>query len=209
MSIATPAASSRALLPAISMAIVIITLGIAVVTVLLAVAETFALSPGQTSSLIIASYVIPNVASVILTAIYRQPLFIGWSVMGVVFSASFAGVYTYPELLGTTMVAGAVVLLIGGLGLSARLAQAVPGSVVMGIVAALVMPFVVDIFTYLDESPLLVGTTVITYPVGRRLLPSQIPPILPALALGLAVAGATGTLHGIASAGSGRHSGAW
>ncbi len=58
----------------------------------------------------------------------------------------------------------------------------------LGLLAGAVMPFVSDIFTSLEDSPALVGGTVLAYFLSRRVLGFRLPAILPALVAGLAIA---------------------
>ena len=194
-----PGAASRPLLPAVGVAIPILIFAITLVSLLLAVAETFGLSPRQTSMLIVTSYGVSSLLSLAMTLAYRQPLFLIWSSTGLVFMASLADLYAYSDMLGATFVTGAAVLVLGVLGLSSRLAKLVPVSVVLGVLAGLVMPFVVRVFTDMDAEPVLVGATVAAYLLARRLLPPTIPPLLPALIAGAVVAAMLGDLHRLSS----------
>ncbi len=194
-----PHAPPRSLLPAIGVAIPILIFSITLISLLLAVAETFGLSTHQTSTLIVTSYGVSSLLSLAMTLAYRQPLFLIWSSTGLIFIASFADVYSYLDMLGATFVAGAAVLILGVLGLSSWLAKLVPIAVVLGVLAGLVMPFVVRIFTDLDAEPVIVGATVAAYLLARRLLPPTIPPLLPALIVGAVVAAMLGDLHRLSS----------
>src|SRR5215210_3222586 len=104
------------------------------------------------------------------------------------------GRLSYPELVGASIVAGASVVLLSALGLTARLAAWIPAPIVLGLLAGAVMPFVSDIFTSLGDAPALVGGTVLVYFVSRRVLGSRLPAILPALVAGLAIAALTGEI---------------
>ena len=192
---ASPHQSSRSLLPAIGVAIPILIFSITLISLLLSVAETFGASIGQTSTLILSSYSVSSLLSLAMTRIYRQPLFFIWSSTGIIFIASFADIYSYAEMLGATFVAGAAVLILGILGLSSWLARLIPLSIVLGVLAGLVMPFVVRIFSDMDAEPAIVGATVAAYLLARRLLPSRIPALLPALIIGVFVAAMLGDLH--------------
>ena len=194
-----PRTTTSSLLPAISVAIPILIFAITLISLLLAVAETFGLSPRQTSTLIVTSYGVSSVLSLAMTLAFRQPLFLIWSSSGLIFIASFADVYPYSDMLGATFVAGAAVLILGVLGLSSWLAQLIPSSIVLGVLAGLVMPFVVRIFTDMDAEPVIVGATVVAYLLARRLLPPRIPPLLPALIVGVVVAATVGDLHRVSS----------
>lgn len=196
---ASPSTGSRSLLPAISVAIPLLIISIALLSIPLAVAETFGLTAAQTSTLIVISYGLTSVVSLGMTHAYLQPLFIIWSSTAVIFMASLADTYPYSDMLGATAVAGAVVTLLGLLGLSAWLGRLVPASIVLAITAGLVMPFVVGVFTDMDAKPLIVGATVATFILGHRVLPPSIPPLLPALVVGLLVAGAVGDVHSVST----------
>jgi benzoate membrane transport protein len=97
------------------------------------------------------------------------------------------------------IVAGLVVAALGALGLTTRVAGLVPTAVVFGVVAGNVLPFVIGTFEALQSEGLLVGAALAAYLVGRRSLHPRVPPILPALVVGLALAATTGRLHGAAT----------
>ena len=84
-----------------------IPLGIIVVAVLaipLAAAQALALTSQQTGAWLFGLYGIPGLLSLVLTRIYRQPLFLGWHTAVVAFLASLAGQVPYADLLGAMVV---------------------------------------------------------------------------------------------------------
>jgi benzoate membrane transport protein len=165
----------------------------------LATAQALGLSSRQTSVWIFALYAAPGLASLALTLAYRQPLLVAWHTAVVAFVASLAHTVPYGDILGGMIVAGLVVAAFGALGLTTRVAALVPTAVVFGVVAGNVLPFVVGTFEALQRDGLLVGAVLAAYLVGRRALHPRVPPILPALVVGLALAAATGRLHGTAT----------
>lgn len=179
-------------LPPLAVAVPIAIFSLAAVALPLATGHALALSPERTAAWLLALYGIPGLLSLALTVAYRQPLLVGWHTAVVAFLASFAGRAPYSDLLGATLVAGLLVALLGALGLTARVAALVPAPVVFAVVAANVLPFVVGIFDALGGEPLVIGGTLLAYLLGRRLLGPRVPPVLPALAVGLALAAATG-----------------
>jgi benzoate membrane transport protein len=182
---------------AASIPITIFTL--AAVSLPLATAESLGLSARQTGTWIFALFAAPGLASIALTLVYRQPLLVAWHIAVVAFVASLSQTVPYPDLLGAMIVAGFVVAALGALGLTTRVAALVPTPVVFGVVAGNVLPFVVGTFEALQSEGLLVGAALAAYLVGRRALPPRVPPILPALVAGVALAAVTGRLHGLAT----------
>src|SRR5829696_5618580 len=171
----------------------------AAVALPLATAQSFELSSRQTGTWIFALYAIPGLASIVLTLVYRQPLLVAWHTAVVALVASLSQTMPYTDLLGAMIVAGFVVAALGALGLTPRVAALVPTPVVFGVVAGNVLPFVVRTFEALQSEGLLVGAALAAYLVGRRGLPPRVPPILPALVVGVALAAVTGRLHGLAT----------
>jgi predicted benzoate:H+ symporter BenE len=131
-------------------------------------------------------------SGLLLTILYRQPLLLTGNIFVLIFIASLGGRLSYPELVGASITAGASVVLLGALGLTARLAVWIPAPIVLGLLAGAVMPFVSRIFTSLGDAPALVGGTILAYFVSRRVLGTRLPAILPALIAGLAIAALTG-----------------
>ena len=179
-------------LPAISAATPLILLSIAALSLQLAAAEKFALPETSIASWILALYALPGLLSLVLTVRYRQPLLLTGNFAVVIFIASLADHLSYPEAAGATLAAGAGVLLISAVGITHRLAALVPAPVVHGLLAGAVLPFVTDAFTSMKDAPLLVGGTFLGYVGGQRLLGKRLPAILPAMIVGLLIAGATG-----------------
>src|SRR5215211_5794630 len=184
----------RRWLPAFGTAIPLIILPIAVLSIPLAAAQEMRLSAPETTSWILALYGLSGLLGLLLTIRYRQPLLLTGNIFVLIFIASLGSRLSYPELVGASIVAGASVVLLSALGLTARLAAWIPAPIVLGLLAGAVMPFVSDIFTSLGDAPALVGGTVLVYFVSRRVLGSRLPAILPALVAGLAIAALTGEI---------------
>jgi benzoate membrane transport protein len=182
----------RRWLPAFGTAIPLIILPIAVLSIPLAAAQEMRLSAAETTSWILALYGLSGLLGLLLTIRYRQPLLLTGNIFVLIFIASLGSRLSYPELVGASIVAGASVVLLSALGLTARLAAWIPAPIVLGLLAGAVMPFVSDIFTLLGDAPALVGGTILAYFVSRRVLGTRLPAILPALVAGLAIAALTG-----------------
>lgn len=189
----------RAWLPAIGAAIPMIILPVAILSIPLAAARSLGLSPEELSSWIAMLYGLPCILSLILAYRYQQPLLLTGNAFVLIFFASLEGQQSFAELIGASMLAGVGVVLVAVLGLTGRLTALIPTPIVLGLLAGAVLPFVVDVFTLLDDEPVLVGGTLLAFLLGHRSLGTRLPPILPALIAGVAIAAATGQIGGVPS----------
>lgn len=186
--------ASRRGVPALGAAIPLIIIFITVLSIPLAAAQDMELTARQTTSWILAAYGIPSLLSLALALRYRQPLILTGNIFALIFVASLVNQVSYPELIGAFILAGAGVLLVSALGLTGRLATWIPAPIIMGLLAGAIMDFVANIFTNLGEAPLAVGGAFLAYLLSRRFLGSRLPPVLPAVVVGLLMAGVTGQL---------------
>jgi len=179
-------------LPAIGAAVRNIIIFTTVLSIPLTAARALDLSAVETSSWILALYGLPALLSLVLSVHYRQPLLVTGNLFVIIFINGLGGQLSYPQLIGASILAGAVVLLVGMLGLTERLAAWIPVPIVFGLLAGAVLPFVSDFFTTLGDAPAVVCGTLLAYLVSRRVLGTRLPAILPALATGLTVTAVTG-----------------
>jgi predicted benzoate:H+ symporter BenE len=109
-----PVASDRVqrLLPPLSMAIPLTIVVIAVLAIPLATAQALEFTPHQTGAWILGLNAIPGVLSLLLSRVYRRPLFLDWNGFIIAFFASLVGQVRYTDLLGASLVGGAVAGLI-------------------------------------------------------------------------------------------------
>jgi benzoate membrane transport protein len=135
---------------------------------------------------------VPGALTLILAVLYRQPFMMGWSTPVIIFLVSVGAQVTYPEILGAMIVAGIVVTAIGVLRLSSWLAELIPAPIIFGLLAGMVLPFIVRIFNDIGAHPIMVGGLFVAFLVGRRLLEPRIPAVITALAAGLLIAGLMG-----------------
>lgn len=179
-------------LTTVSTALPVIILALIVLTLPLSIAQDLSLSDGESISWIVALYGIPHLVALALTYHYRQPLLMTGNIFVIIFIASLGGDLSYSELVGASMLAGAGVFLVSALGLSSRLANWIPAPVVLGLLVGAILPFLTDTFSALNESPLIVGSTLVAFILSRAILKGRIPAILPALLIGLLMTALTG-----------------
>ena len=197
----------RTVLPAVASAVPVIVIFVAVLSIVLTAAgpRGLNLSGPQTASWIVVIYGLPAIPTVILAVRYREPLLLTGNVFAVILFASVAHEFSFAELSGASLVAGAIVVLAAAFRLTRHLSDWIPAPIVQGLIAGVVMPFVTGLFTGLStvdaqgaaiaaRVPAMVGAAFVAYLLSRRFLEARVPPILPALAAGLATAWLTGQL---------------
>jgi benzoate membrane transport protein len=181
--------------PPLAAAVPIVIFSASAMALPLAAAQALGLTSRQTATWILALYAVPGVCSLVLTRVFRQPLFVAWHTGVLVFLASLARSIPYADLLGAMAIAGLAIAGLGVLGLTPRIATLVPAPIVFGVLAANVLPFVVGTFNALGKDALLVGGVLLAYLLGRRFFGPRTPPILPAVLVGIVLAATTGQLH--------------
>ncbi len=179
-------------MPIIGASVRNIVIFITVLSIPLASAQHMGLSGAETSSWILALYGLPSLLSLILTIVYRQPLLLTGNLFLIIFINGLGGRIGFPALIGAAMLAGAAVAVIGLLGITEWLARWIPVPIMFGLLAGAVLPFLTDIFTTLGKEPWVVGGTLLVYLLSRRALREVLPPVLPALLIGLGISWITG-----------------
>ena len=174
----------------LSMAVIFI----AVLAIPLGAAADLGLSKPETATWIVAIYGIPGAIALGLALRFKEPLLLTGNIFVLIFISRLGGQVTWAELVGASIVAGGVVLLLEPLGLTKKLIAWLPAPIVFGLLAGAVLPFFIRMFTELSDAPLLVGGTLLAYLLARAFLEPKIPAILPALAAGLLIAAASGDL---------------
>ncbi len=189
-----PSDERRHSLAPIGAALALIVIFVVVLSIPLGVASNLGLTQAQLTGWLVALYGVPGVLSVVLAWRYRQPLLLTSNIFVLIFVASLGSELSWAELVGASMLAGAAVSVLGLLGITDRLAGWLPASIVFGVPAGAVLPFVVDLFDALGGEPGVVGATLVAYLLGRRFLEPRVPAVLPAVVVGLVGAWLVGGL---------------
>ena len=192
----------RRSMPAVIAGIPVAIVFLAVLSIVLTAAgpRGMDLTDRQSSSWIAVLYGLPIIPSLILSIRYRTPMLLTSNIFAIIFFVSLGHRVAFGELTGAAVLAGAIVLVIGLLGMTDRLATWIPHPIVSGLIAGAVLPFLIDVFSSLTttagpvEVPIMVGATVLAYLASQLLLGSRVPPILPAFLVGVVVAVVTGQL---------------
>jgi benzoate membrane transport protein len=159
--------------------------------VVLGAAQRAGLDPAQTASWVWAISVGSGIVCVAMSLTTRQPVVVAWSVPGAALLITTLGDYEYPAAIGAFIVTGVLTIVLGVTGWFGRLLRAVPRPVMAGVLAGVLLPFVLDAATATAEAPVVAGGLVLAYFLGRRFVPRYA--VLVALAVGVVLAVATGS----------------
>ncbi len=147
--------------------------------------------PAAINSWILAIFVGSGLLSLLLALLYREPICGAYSIAGSALLVPVLAQFSLAEAAGAFLLSGLLVTLVGLSGLFGWLMEHIPNEVIMGMLAGVLLRFGIGIFDALAEQPLLVGLMLAAYLATVRFLP-QFPPVLSALAIGVATAGLTG-----------------
>ncbi|MFE2056314.1 benzoate/H(+) symporter BenE family transporter [Streptomyces sp. NPDC059446] len=161
--------------------------------IVLAAARAAHLDAGRTGSWIWAISLGSGLTCIALSLRTRMPVVTAWSTPGAALLVTSIGSYAYDEVIGSFVVSGLVIALIGVTGVFGRLMRLVPGAVVSAMLAGVLFSFCADVFTSLEHTPLIAGSVLLAYLLGKRWLPRYA--VLLALTAGLACSAASEELH--------------
>jgi benzoate membrane transport protein len=185
----------RALTPsAVLSGLLVIVIGYASSLVIVFQAASAAnLTPGQTSSWVLAITLGAGVSSIVMSLWFRQPVTAAWSTPGVALLVISLSNYAYGEAIGAYIIVGVATVLLGFTGLFGRVMGLVPQPIVLGMLGGILLRFGIGMFNAIPTAPLVVVPMIVAFFVLRRVrfrAPTAI-----ALVLGIILAALTNTIH--------------
>ncbi len=154
------------------------------------------LNEAQTASWVWALSIGNGVCSIVLSLVTRIPVIVAWSTPGAALLIASLGGFSFAEAVGAFLVASVAAAIVGYTGWFGWLLSKVPGPVLQALLAGILLPFVVTAAGAFASAPLIAGSIVITFFIGKRFFDRFA--VLAALAVGLAVTWATGSFHEVA-----------
>ncbi|MBL8699035.1 MAG: benzoate/H(+) symporter BenE family transporter [Alphaproteobacteria bacterium] len=165
------------------------------VAIILAVGTRGGLSEPQLASWVFGAFVVNGLVSIAFSLVYRQPLTFFWTIPGTVLVGPALTHLPFAEIVGAFLATGVLMLALGLSGLVRRCMDAVPMPIVMGMVAGVFLQFgLAWIGAFGEDLPIAASMTA-TH-LALTAVPSlarRVPPLIAALVVGLAVAGASGS----------------
>lgn len=165
------------------------------IPIFLGVVATLDLPPHVTTSWFFITFLTAAAGTILLSIHYRQPIAIGWSLPALVFLGTAGAKSGIEQLAGATILAGAVIAILGLLGVSERLTRWLPQSIVLGMFAGSILHYGTGIFVQFDAQPAVVGSAIAGYVAARALNRAWLPAVGGAVLSGMLVAAISGQVH--------------
>lgn len=164
------------------------------VAIILSVGTRGGLSEAQIASWVFGAYCLNSIITIVFSLAYRQPLVFFWTIPGGVLVGPALAHLTFPEVVGAFIVTGIGMMILGLTGLVRRAMQAVPMPIVMSMVAGVFLQFGLDWVRAFDQAFWIAApmTVVFLALTCIRPLSRMMPPLIGALAVGIAVSALTG-----------------
>ncbi|HEY5789956.1 MAG TPA: benzoate/H(+) symporter BenE family transporter [Gammaproteobacteria bacterium] len=165
------------------------------VAIILAVGQGGGLSEAQLASWLFGAFFVNGLLSILFCWVYRLPLVFFWTIPGTVLVGQALDHLPFAQVLGAYYVTGVLMLVLGLTGWVRRAMQALPMPIVMGMVAGVFLRFGLD-WLHAFESVFAIAAAMtaaffVCSAVPR--LARRLPPLIGALAVGVAAVAATGT----------------
>ncbi|MEU9846096.1 benzoate/H(+) symporter BenE family transporter [Streptomyces sp. NPDC047985] len=155
------------------------------------------LDKAQTASWVWAVSIGNGVCSIALSLFTRMPVIVAWSTPGAALLIASLGGFGFSDAVGAFLVASVAAAVFGYTGWFGWLLDRVPAPVLQALLAGILLPFVTTAAGAFKAAPVLVGSVVLTYFVGKLLFDRYA--VLAALIVGILVAAATGSFKAMTS----------
>ena len=165
--------------------------------IVLSTASSANLAFDVTVSWLFGVYFWGGLGTVLISLYYRQPIILAYSIPGAAIVADALSRYAFSDVLGAYFVVGVILFGLGVSGIVRRLMSWLPTPVLMGMVAAVLLPYGRAVFTALTDLPA-VALPALTIYLGLSAFPRLgrvCPPVVAALVAALLLASLTGATN--------------
>ncbi|WP_421314768.1 benzoate/H(+) symporter BenE family transporter [Aeromonas veronii] len=112
-----------------------------------------------------------GVSCIGLSLYYRIPILTAWSTPGAALLITTLGNFTLAEAIGAFVIASLLITLCGISGWFDRLMKHIPAPLAAAMLAGVLLRFGLDLFKVAPQDPLLLGTLLLAFLLGRHLWP--------------------------------------
>ncbi|WP_302174693.1 benzoate/H(+) symporter BenE family transporter [uncultured Hydrogenophaga sp.] len=149
------------------------------VAIVFQAAQAFGATPEVITSWMWALGLGMGLCSALPSLVLRQPVMVAWSTPGaaVLATAGLAGGFSMGQAVGAFMMCAVLIVLAGASGLFERLMNRIPMAIASALLAGVLAKFGLQAFAAAQTALVLVALMLVTYLVGRRMLPRYAVPL--------------------------------
>ncbi len=125
-------------------------------------------TPELVASWVLMLGLVMGTTSIGLSYYYKVPILIAWSTPGAALLISSTAGYTLNQAVGAFMLAALLVFLSGVTGWFEKIMNRIPSELACAMLAGVLVHFGIDVFSFMNELPLMIGVMVAVYFVGKR-----------------------------------------
>lgn len=159
--------------------------------IVLEAARAAGLDAAQTASWVWAVSIGNGLCCIALSLFTRMPIIVAWSTPGAALLIASIGGFSFGEAVGAFFAASVLAAVCGFTGWFGWILARVPAPVLQALLAGILLPFVIQAATAFEAAPLLAGSVLVAYFLGKRWLDRYAVPL--ALLAGVVVAALTGS----------------
>jgi benzoate membrane transport protein len=150
----------------------------------IAVSSELGLSTAASSSWMFIVWMTGAVASIALSLHYLQPIPITWTIPGLIYLGTLGSHYSFAEMIGANLIAGILIIVLGVLGIGARIMAWLPLPILMGMFAGSIFGYMTRMVSATVTDTVIAGSTVLAFLIGRAINSQKVPSLGLAMVVG-------------------------
>ena len=147
------------------------------------------LTEADLASWIFAAFAVNGILTVLMSAVFRQPLAFFWTIPGTVLVGAALQKLGFAEVIGAYLLTGGLLLVLGLTGWVKQIMDRLPMPIVMGMVAGVFVQFGLDWIRAFESDLFLVAAMTVTFFVLTAVprLQKMVPPMIAVLVVGIVI----------------------
>ena len=147
------------------------------------------LTEADLASWIFAAFAVNGILTVLMSAVFRQPLAFFWTIPGTVLVGAALQTLGFAEVIGAYLLTGGLLLVLGLTGWVKQIMDRLPMPIVMGMVAGVFVQFGLDWIRAFESDLFLVAAMTVTFFVLTAVprLQKMVPPMIAVLVVGIII----------------------
>jgi benzoate membrane transport protein len=147
------------------------------------------LTEADLASWIFAAFAVNGILTVLMSAVFRQPLAFFWTIPGTVLVGAAMQTLGFAEVIGAYLLTGGLLLVLGLTGWVKQIMDRLPMPIVMGMVAGVFVQFGLDWIRAFESDLFLVAAMTVTFFVLTAVprLQKMVPPMIAVLVVGIVI----------------------